>query len=425
MAPTNNNNKKKHIPFMHKYKQSKKCDKERLVSKNNRRKSHDTMHKTDSNRIKTYSFQSKPLTVPRGNFNTLRSNTIILRKAIVGTIINNIRQDVRNPGGYSLNKNVKDAVTCEGAENQYYSRNVSEEELKEKFPNKNFNSIGEDECFRYGYATGSGQSTIGKHADFNIIHKLTDEMEQLLVLDEIVLNLKTPEGIEKPTKFNAMSVKIYFYYHGLTMKIKKVEFHSDIAFKDGKSMSNNSQRPGSVVIIHTIGSNKVLKFQLHKIKGDNECIDGTSIQFDLKNNTRFLLHPLDEAPVFVTASTKLPRSFLNKTNNKGEKINAGKKEEWIENGAFVHWKHRAFMTNATKDGNLSFSLMSREVQKIALVDKNDVVVGHVNNDGDIIRHKREELPAYIQEQHDDYVTGERLNRFNNLRTKIKESESKF
>ena len=37
----------------------------------------------------------------------------------------------------------------------------------------------------------------------------------------------------------------------------------------------------------------------------------------------------------------------------------------------------------------------------------------------------EELPAYIQEQHDDCVTGERLNRFNNLRTKIKESESKF
>ena len=83
------------------------------------------------------------------------------------------------------------------------------------------------------------------------------------------------------------------------------------------------------------------------------------------------------------------------------------------------------MTNATKDGNLSFSLMSREVQKIALVDKNDVVVGHVNNDGDIIRHEREELPAYIQEQHDDYVRGEKLNRFNKLITKIRESESKF
>ena len=60
-----------------------------------------------------------------------------------------------------------------------------------------------------------------------------------------------------------------------------------------------------------------------------------------------------------------------------------------------------------------------------LVDNNDVVVGHVNNVGDIIRHEREELPAYIQEQHDDCVTGERLNRFNNLKTKIKESESKF
>ena len=83
------------------------------------------------------------------------------------------------------------------------------------------------------------------------------------------------------------------------------------------------------------------------------------------------------------------------------------------------------MTDASKDGNLSLSLMSREVQKIALVDNNDVVVGHVNNDGDIIRHECEELPAYIQEQHDDCVTGERLNRFNNLRTKIKESESKF
>ena len=316
-------------------------------------------------------------------------------------------------------------MTCEGAENQYYGRNVSEEDLKQKFPNKNFNSMQEGECFRYGYATGSGKSTIGKHADFNIIHELTDEMEELLVLDEIVLNLNNPKGIQLPAKFNAMSVKIYFYYDGLTIKIKKVNFHSDVAFKDGKPMPNNSQRPGSSVIIHTIGANKVLKFQLHKIKHDIECIDGTSIQFDLKNNSRFLLHPLDEEPVFVTAATNLPKEFLNKRNNKGKKINAGKKQEWIEKGAFLHWKHTAFMTDASKDGNLSLSLMSREVQKIALVDNNDVVAGHVNNDGDIIRHEREELPAYIQEQHDDYVTGERLNRFNNLRTKIKESESKF
>ena len=66
-------------------------------------------------------------------------------------------------------------------------------------------------------------------------------MEELLVLDEIVLNLNNPKGIQLPAKFNAMSVKIYFYYDGLTTKIKKVNFHSDIAFKDGKPISNNSQ----------------------------------------------------------------------------------------------------------------------------------------------------------------------------------------
>ena len=93
-------------------------------------------------------------------------------------------------------------------------------------------------------------------------------MEELLVLDEIVLNLNNPKQIQLPSKFNAMSVKIYFYYDGLTTKIKKVNFHSDIAFKDGKPMPNNSQRPGRSVIIHTIGANKVLKFQLHKIKRD-------------------------------------------------------------------------------------------------------------------------------------------------------------
>ena len=224
MTPTKNNNNKIYIPFIYKYKQSKRCEKERLCSKN-RRKYHNTIHKTDYNRIRTYGLRSKPLTVPRCNFRTIRSNTIFCRKAIVKTILTNIKQDIRNPGGYSLNKNVKDAVTCEGAENQYYGRNVSEEDLKQKFPNKNFNSIQEGECFRYGYATGSGKSTIGKHADFNIIHELTDEMEELLVLDEIVLNLNNPKGIQLPAKFNAISVKI-----GLTNKIKKVNFHSDIAF---------------------------------------------------------------------------------------------------------------------------------------------------------------------------------------------------
>ena len=46
MTPTKDNNNKIYIPFIYKYKQSKRCEKERLCSKN-RRKYHNTIHKTD------------------------------------------------------------------------------------------------------------------------------------------------------------------------------------------------------------------------------------------------------------------------------------------------------------------------------------------------------------------------------------------
>ena len=219
MTHTKYNNN--HTAFMYKYKQSTTWDKKRLASKDNRRDEHDTLHETDRNRIKRYSFKSKKLTIPAcvRSPGLVRRNSKVLRKLILDTVINNMKQDISTPGGH-LN-NVADAVTSNGAENQYYGRNVTEEQLKELFPDKNFTDLlSEGYCFRYGYATGSGQSSIGKLADYNYIYQLTDDMEQLLALDKYLLSLSEIDGIDANTNFNAISVKLYYYYDGRTSMLE-------------------------------------------------------------------------------------------------------------------------------------------------------------------------------------------------------------
>ena len=120
-----------------------------------------------------------------------------------------------------------------------------------------------------------------------------------------------------PTKFNVISVKLYYKFMGLTECNKTLAPHADISYcsrNPTQPHPSNSQVPGSVVLINTYGQNKLLKFELYRhqrnqVENDNPCLNNSCIEFDLKHKSIFALHPDDEIPNPVKEDTVLPKGY--------------------------------------------------------------------------------------------------------------------
>ena len=99
-------------------------------------------------------------------------------------------------------------------------------------------------------------------------------MKMLIELDEKMMNSYSSES-NPCTKFNAISTKLYFYYKGITQHSRKVNYHSDVSYCGSNSNvanSNNSQKPGTVAVIHKDLENFLIFFLL---------LDSSIVLFDL------------------------------------------------------------------------------------------------------------------------------------------------
>jgi hypothetical protein len=137
--------------------------------------------------------------------------------------------------------------------------------------------------------------------------------------------------------FNAASVKVYF--HG-----KATGLHSDVLYsRRGKPLVNNSQKPGSPVLMFTTGDPKKLCFR--KVGKGNTPIPWSDLDFILEDGSCFFLHPSDEVP-------KKERVRLNK-----------KSMDRVTQRTF--WKHKA---KALSWKAVTVSLMLRVVVTENVVD---------------------------------------------------------
>ena len=122
---------------------------------------------------------------------------------------------------------------------------------------RNFGEASNGVVERFAYGTGTGTQTIGLDPQTMRFNPYLD------VFDKIVEKIP---GVDNRS-FNAVSVKIYY---GLrkgvkTTRTKQTKRHVDVNYhaKD-KPAAENSQEPGSPVLILTFGGDKLLYFSLGK-----------------------------------------------------------------------------------------------------------------------------------------------------------------
>ena len=138
----------------------------------------------------------------------------------------------------------------------------------------------------WSYGSGSGSSTIGLDPATHKIFRATDktsagyfaarvlkEMEEIAHMDP---DLNQQLGDDH---FNVISIKVYWGE-------KEVNRHNDIAMtKYSGPQRNNSQKPGTPVLIYTVGDPKKLVFHRHELEPatDHSCYDfvQTSCQHDI------------------------------------------------------------------------------------------------------------------------------------------------
>lgn len=376
-------------------------------------------------RSKKLGLKSFKLTFPKSKGNNMthrRAWKSNVDKVVLETI-DTMKQDIRSPGGY--HNGVFDACSGKSPENTYFGRIIEDKTMEELYPTIN-NQKKPGHRYIYSYAQGSGKSTIGKHGNWMRIHPLTTEIEELLEFENNAL--KEAKNLPS-TNLNSLSVKTYCYNSRLSPSVRILNAHVDVTYgvsKEGiiQPKSNNSQKPGTCVVIITCGDNKFLKFSQHQhiIRGDElkederkkPAIDNSEIVFDLKHHDRFLLHPDDEVPNPVTKSSSLPRSVISN------------RQKWIDSGKHTIWKHSAQCKHHDKHGAMSVSLLCRESQQIAVIDEDNRIVGLVDSKGLINHYEEEHLPEDVLQKVNALNSPEHVQKFEQLKKELKESyQTKF
>ena len=196
---------------------------------------------------------------------------------------------------------------------------------------------------RVTYGNGSGGNSIALNPRTLKIRPIHIQSVRLMKLvTEVIANERPdlkPRLLKHP--FNSPHQKMYHEYVG-TYKVrgqlvkKKVRkstgWHVDTTYsKSGNPMENNSQVPGSLVAILTLGASKNLWFRRHL--SSKEYKDSTLIHFLQSHGTLYVMDTACEKP--------------------------------DENG--WHWRH---MSDMTKEGGITFSYIFRCVQNKETVEPN-------------------------------------------------------
>jgi hypothetical protein len=153
-----------------------------------------------------------------------------------------------------------------------------------------------DLVLRTAYAVGSGVTSIGLDPSTMKVHALFPEMSELMGMahEAVMTNPKVAHTMQDKY-FNFCSVKIYFSFRDEKGKLvrKNTNWHVDVTSdKQGKPLPNNSQVPGTPVVIATFGDTKILEFRR---QGRHGNLDNNShLEFSQENGSIFVLHPDDE-----------------------------------------------------------------------------------------------------------------------------------
>ena len=217
-------------------------------------------------------FHSRALTW-KETFRVQRMEKTALLKECVKEIANkHIEDNMKAP-----NRNAaKPALLSKPSFNIYFGDNLDKPSISE--------------VVRSGYATGSGQGTIGLDPRFKTLRHIFPKLSRLRDLMRLQVQRHYEEmGMNVNCEFNHVSVKIYF-------DGKTTEAHTDISFDDKhRPTPNNSQLPGTPVVIATIGDNKLLQFHEYFRTDSGNVVKGTrKLTFLQKSGSIILLDHRDE-----------------------------------------------------------------------------------------------------------------------------------
>jgi hypothetical protein len=211
---------------------------------------------------------------------------------------NYYQDDLKAP----FNNQPKMASVSKASMNFYFGRNLEQ---------------NEGLICRTAYAVGSGASSIGLNPLSMKVHVIFPEMAQLMALArDVVMNNTEFAATLRGMQFNFCSVKMYFSYSDKKGKMvrKHTNWHVDVTHnrKTKVPMANNSQLPGTPVVITTFGDCKDLEFRKYLEDGDHD--DRTRLLFQQRNGSIFLMHPQDEAISTVDGSHWRHKSEMKKDN---------------------------------------------------------------------------------------------------------------
>jgi len=256
-----------------------------------------------------------------------RSVTAIFRESVPTLMEPNFRRS------YGPQNPVKSALDTAVSENIYCGVTLE--------------SDGDGCLIKTGYGIGSGSSTIGNYPPDQKVHPVTPSMEKLMLLVQELRDVR--DGPE--TNFNHVAIKVYWGK-------KATAYHRDIEWDSlrGIPKANNSQKPGTISLLFTVGAAKefsMRRYRKKQHKCDANGLNDTTLSFKLKDGDIFILDPIDEAP-------KKPGDcfFPNDPRKRKEKM-------WEQLEQVFYWKHSARVVDP---GSLSCTIMLREVCKTVKVD---------------------------------------------------------
>ena len=245
-----------------------------------------------------------------GKRKNARKVTSLLKKASIKVLRDHFEDHLKRP---SCSSQAHSAKMAYPSFNIYFGRNVG----------KASNGVVK----RFAYGTGTGTQTIGLDPQTMRFNEYLD------TFDEILKNIPKVD----PKSFNAVSVKIYY---GLrkgvkTARVKDTKLHVDVNYQGQDQPSKeNSQVPGSPVLILTFGGRKRLHF----------CL-GSSTQ-NHHQQTEFYFLQTDTCGFYLDGADENPNE---------------KKDRWMHRST-MHPKNR---------GGMVISFMFRQVRNTRRVNEQD------------------------------------------------------
>ena len=230
-----------------------------------------------------------------------------------------------------MNNGVKPALFAKPSFNIYFGDNVG-------------NGDGVTTLDRAAYATGTGASSIGLNPETMKIYPVFPELRKLMRLASKIVKRESKVWKKEMNKnggeFHACGIKLYYsFMENGVLVTKTTNWHMDVTLdENGIPTDNNSQIPGSPVVIFTFGDKKDLYLRQYYWKTGQEVV-GSQCVFPQENGSMTVIDGIDE------------------TVDKHGRT----------------WYHMSELPQ--KDG-LTFSFMCRQVQKSVEVNRNNNTIAN-------------------------------------------------